>query len=135
MPQSKSYLSDLGGTKTQLTMHYPVPVLLGLLTRCDAPGCWYLGGPEGCMARRENLVAFLALADDGELTRSKKADYFLTPDEVECIRKTGRPRRNCPAPSRPTGRATVRTHDINRPPSGFEPGAPASVRELEVVGS
>jgi hypothetical protein len=135
MPQTKSYLAALGSTKTQLTWHQPVPIVLGLLYRCEAPGCWYLGGPEGCMARRQNLVEFLALATDAELERSIKAGYLFTLDEVERIRKARKPQAppSPPVAARAHGRAAVRSRRI-APAFGTVPDA-STPRELEAIGS
>jgi hypothetical protein len=135
MPRIESYLAELGSTKTQLAWHQPVPIVFGLLYRCEAPGCWYLGGPDGCMTRRQNLVEFLALATGAELDRSIKAGYLLTLDEAAHLQATRKPQAppSPPVEARPTGRAAVRTRRV-APAFGTVPDA-SSPRELEAIGS
>lgn len=77
MAHEASYFEELGGAKTQLTLHRPNRILFGLLYRCDDPTCRRFSRERGCAARRHSLAIFLALADPAERQAAVDADYFV----------------------------------------------------------
>jgi hypothetical protein len=85
MAHEASYFQELGGAKTQLTLHRPNRILFGLFYRCDDPGCREFTRERGCTARQRSLGVFLALADPVERQAAVDAGYLILEIEKDTV--------------------------------------------------